>query len=210
MERLRSLLTEYIQKHSADFHAQEWTKAFTICPYPTYWQVVFTIAESLPNKLSVLEIGAGFGFITSIFKYLGFKDVACYEQDGNLCRAGNRMLKELFDSDECIKPERFDMQERRADILVLVNCSYADECQNKQEYKSRLMSYYYKANEPKFYILEVIDSCYREPDELFPDCIRLSCEDINQMFPNSKITSWPTYRYPHNKKSKTLYLIEKK
>lgn len=34
--------------------------------------------------------------------------------------------------------------------------------------------------------------------------------DVEEMFPIAKIQSWPTYVYPQNLKSKTLYLIEKK
>ena len=101
------------------------------------------------------------------------------------------------------------MHNIKADILVLVNCSYADNCKNKQEYMSKLVSYYEKAEYPDLYILEVIDSSYSEKDDCFPEFIRLSRHDIEQMFPNCIISSWPTYQYPINKKSKTLYLIEK-
>lgn len=210
MERLQTLLKDYIQNNTSDFNGQEWTKSFEVMPYPVYWQLVYTIAKSLCKSLSVLEIGAGFGFVTSIFKYLGFENINSFEQDEQTCQTGNKMLNKLFGCENCIKPSKYDFQEIAADILVLVNCSYADDCSSKDEYKSRLVSYYKKANEPDFFILEVIDSSYQEYDQCFPIHIRLSNDDINQMFPDCKISSWPTYTYPKNKKSKTLYLIEKK
>lgn len=210
MERLQTLLKDYIKNNNTDFNKHEWTKSFEIKPYPVYWQSVYAIAKSLPKSLSVLEIGAGFGFVTSIFKYLEFENIESFEQDAYLCNVGNKMLSQLFQCDDCIKPLKFNLQEVPADILVLVNCSYADGCENKEEYKCRLLSYYNKANKPNYYILEVIDSSYQEYDENFPCHVRLSSEDIIQMFPDFKISSWPTYIYPQNKKSKTLYLIEKK
>ena len=52
--------------------------------------------------------------------------------------------------------------------------------------------------------------CIRDRDNAqFPKHIRLSKEDVESMFPGYKISSWETYKYPINKKSKTLYLIEK-
>ena len=72
----------------------------------------------------------------------------------------------------------------------------------------RLSAYYTLASEPEYYILEVIDSEYTQPNECFPEQIRLSENDIRTMFPNKNIKSWKTYEYPKNKKSKTLYLIQ--
>lgn len=58
--------------------------------------------------------------------------------------------------------------------------------------------------------MEVIDNSYTIEDEVFPKNLRLSHMDVEEMFPNCQIQSWQTYKYPQNKKSKTLYLIEKK
>lgn len=209
MERLQTLLAEYISAHNTYFSRHEWTKAYATLPYPLYWNKVYDIAKTVSNSKTVLEIGAGFGFVSSIFAYLGFKQIIAFERDCEICKIGNELLTEIFGISSCIRSELYGMQNIKADILVLVNCSYADNCKNKQEYMSKLVSYYEKAEYPDLYILEVIDSSYTEKDDCFPEFIRLSRHDIEQMFPNCIISSWPTYQYPINKKSKTLYLIEK-
>ena len=61
--------------------------------------------------------------------------------------------------------------------------------------KKILKDYYKHAGNPQYFIMEVIDNSYTIEDEVFPNC---------------QIQSWQTYKYPQNKKSKTLYLIEKK
>lgn len=208
MERLQALLKEYITGHALDFAEHEWTNGFTEDDAPVYWQTVYSIAKQLPTHLKVVEIGSGFGFVLSIFKYLGYDNVVGYEQDDRICAVANQILKEFFD-DECVKTEKFCSQQESANILVLVNCVYADDCVTKEEYMKRLVSYYQQGNQPEYYILEVIDSSYSEENAMFPEFIRLSEKDIHNMFPGAKVKSWHTYKYPFNKKSKTLYLIER-
>lgn len=209
MERLQTLLNTYIAQHRVAFSAEEWTSSYSVIPFPLYWRVVYTIAERLPRDTKVVEIGSGFGFITSIFAYLGFANIIGFEQRSSLCQMANMMLADLFRSGELIVPIRFDRQYQPCDILVLVNCVYHDGCSTKEAYKQKLVSYYQNAGAPSHYLLEVIDADYHEPNDDYPAFVRLSSEDIHQMFPGFKIRSWPTYRFPVNKKSKTLYLIEK-
>lgn len=210
MERLQTLLSEYLTSTKIDFSKNEWVNSFTASPFPVYWNTIFSIAKELPKSMSVLEIGAGFGLVSSIFEYLGFKEYIGYEQDEKICRAGNKLLKALFNKESLIIPERFCIQNVPSNILVLVNCAYDDGCQNKDDYKTQLVSYYNRANFPEYYLLEVIDSSYVEKNDIFPNHIRLSSNDIEEMFPNCLIRSCQTYKYPINKKSKTLYLIQKK
>jgi len=92
----------------------------------------------------------------------------------------------------------------------MVNCAYADGCTTKEEYLSRLVSFYNKAGKPKLVILEVIDASYTCEDLDFPVCIRLNPQDVESMFPMSKISSYLTYKYPKNKRTKRLYVIEKR
>lgn len=73
-----------------------------------------------------------------------------------------------------------------------------------------MKDYYKHAGNPQYFIMEVIDNSYTIEDEVFPKYLRLSHIDVEEMFPNCQIQSWQTYKYPQNKKSKTLYLIEKK
>ena len=81
--------------------------------------------------------------------------------------------------------------------------------QTKQEYIDLMRKYYVSAGRPKYYLMEVIDSSYIKVDDEFPEHIRLSSSDIAKLFPDSDINSWQTYKYPVNKKSKTLYLIRR-
>lgn len=95
-----------------------------------------------------------------------------------------------------------------SDLLLMVNCAYADLADSKDEYMALLLDYYNQAGKPQYFIMEVIDSSYTRDNAQFPKHIRLSKEDVESMFPEYKILSWETYKYPINKKSKTLYLIE--
>jgi protein-L-isoaspartate(D-aspartate) O-methyltransferase len=65
------------------------------------------------------------------------------------------------------------------------------------------------AGNPKYYLLEVIDDSYKNEDPTFPFAIRVNRKDIEKIFPLSKISSWETYKFPVNEKTKKLYLIEK-
>ena len=66
------------------------------------------------------------------------------------------------------------------------------------------------ADYTKLVILEVIDASYTCEDLDFPVCIRLNPQDVESMFPMSKISSYLTYKYPKNKRTKRLYVIEKR
>ena len=59
-------------------------------------------------------------------------------------------------------------------------------------------------------VLQVIDASYTCEDLDFPVCIRLNPQDVESMFPMSKISSYLTYKYPKNKRTKRLYVIEKR
>lgn len=207
MEELQALLKEYVCQNIENY-GFEWAIAYANEPFPLYWRKVYEIASMLPTNLKIVEIGAGFGFITSIFLHLGFYDITSYERDRQVCIAGNKMLYSLFSEQNVLIGECFETQSVHSDVLVLVNCVYSDGCQNKNDYVLKLQSYYLNAGQPKYFILEVIDSSFKGNDNTFPDFVRLSSDDIKAMFPTASIKSWETYRYPANRKSKKLYLIE--
>lgn len=122
-------------------------------------------------------------------------------------------ISDLFHRISIIEKQDFakvDLKDECADILIMVNCAYADGCTTKEEYLSRLVSFYNKAGKPKLVILEVIDASYTCEDLDFPVCIRLNPQDVESMFPMSKISSYLTYKYPKNKRTKRLYVIEKR
>lgn len=208
MEQLQNLLKEYNQIHTDDFIGYSWAYQYVGDLFPKYWRIIYSIVLKLPRSLRVLEIGSGFGAVTSIFAYLGYVNIKGYERDVRLAKIGNTHLAELFCIENIISDINFCNQKEICDILVLVNCSFVDNCADKEEYKKQIVNYYEVTGSPRYFILEVIDSSFKEQSVEFPEYIRLNKYDICSMFPTSKILSWVTYEFPVNKKSKTLYLIE--
>lgn len=105
-------------------------------------------------------------------------------------------------------PENYSNQKGMYDVVILANCVYPDGIKSKIQYIDQIKEYFKNSGEPRYFIIEVIDSSFTKQDMDFPEYIRLSSDDIESMFPTSKIKSWTTYKYPINKKSKRLYCIE--
>ena len=208
MEQLQEMLRQYNTIHIDDVSGGGWNKMYLQRHFPDYWKRVFIIANMLPRSLRVLEIGSGFGFVTSIFAYLGFNTIVGFERDSHIANSASARLKSLFNREGIIRSELFENQFCPSDLLVLVNCVYSDGLKSKEEYLRQILSYYEQAGSPHYFILEVIDESYKEANDVFPPIVRLGKNDIVNLFPNSKIQSWPTYVYPKNHISKTLYYIE--
>jgi SAM-dependent methyltransferase len=208
MEQLQEMLRQYNTIHIDDVSGGGWNKMYLQRNFPDYWKRVFIIANMLPRSLRILEIGSGFGFVTSIFAYLGFNTIVGFERDSHIANSASARLKSLFNREGIIRSELFENQFCPSDLLVLVNCVYSDGLNSKEEYLRQILSYYEQAGSPHYFILEVIDESYKEANDVFPPIVRLGKNDIVNLFPNSKIQSWPTYVYPKNHISKTLYYIE--
>ena len=208
MEQLQEMLRQYNTIHIDDVSGGGWNKMYLQRNFPDYWKRVFIIANMLPRSLRILEIGSGFGFVTSIFAYLGFNTIVGFERDSQIANSASDRLKSLFNREGIIRSELFENQFCPSDLLVLVNCVYSDGLKSKEEYLRQILSYYEQAGSPHYFILEVIDESYKEANDVFPPIVRLGKNDIVNLFPNSKIQSWPTYVYPKNHISKTLYYIE--
>lgn len=208
MEQLQEMLRQYNTIHIDDVSGGGWNKMYLQRNFPDYWKRVFIIANMLPRSLRVLEIGSGFGFVTSIFAYLGFNTIVGFERDSQIANSASDRLKSLFNREGIIRSELFENQFCPSDLLVLVNCVYSDGLKSKEEYLRQILSYYEQAGSPHYFILEVIDESYKEANDVFPPIVRLGKDNIVNLFPNSKIQLWPTYVYPKNHISKTLYYIE--
>lgn len=208
MEQLQEMLRQYNTIHIDDVSGGGWNKMYLQRNFPDYWRRVFIIANMLPRSLRVLEIGSGFGFVTSIFAYLGFNTIVGFERDSHIANSASARLKSLFNREGIIRSELFENQFCPSDLLVLVNCVYSDGLKSKEEYLRQILSYYEQAGSPHYFILEVIDESYKEANDVFPPIVRLGKDNIVHLFPNLKIQSWPTYVYPKNHISKTLYYIE--
>ena len=209
MDKLQELLTDYNRKFIKEESPNSWSNQYCESFFPKYWCEVFKASESLDKNLRVLEVGTGHGDITSIFCYLGFKNIISFERDEENAIIAKEKLKILFSVDSIVRQESFpNSGQFSSDILVLVNCVYADEIHSKEEYKEQIKLIYLSAGCPGIFLFEVIDSEYVIPDEVFPYEVRLGKNDIQDMFPSSDITSIRTYQYPENKKTKTLYIIK--
>ena len=208
MEKLQKLLTVYNKKFIPNEYRRSWSKQFCDTTFPKYWYEVFKAADSLERNLRVLEVGCGQGDVTSIFCYLGFTDITSYERDKAMNQVAINKIENLFKRTDIIKNESFPtLEKNESDILVLVNCVYSDGATNKEEYIQYILRMYEMSGKPGYFFLEVIDPSYNVPDENFPYHVRLSEEDVRAMFPQAKIDSIETYRYPQNKRTKRLYII---
>ena len=169
-----------------------WSKQYLEPEFPLYWRIVFATLSKYDRSARVVEVGAGQGDVTSILCYLGFSSIKSYERIPENAEIAKQKISVLFDRHDVVLQADFPIGNVSCDILLMVNCAYADGCTTKNEYLNYLRYFWEEAGRPKH----------------FPKCIRLSQEDIRSKFPESTISSFETYRYPTNKRSKRLYIIE--
>lgn len=210
MEQLQSLLRSCRLSHPEDLKLAPWSSQYCEQTFPKYWEIVYSILKPLNKRYRVLEIGCGLGDITAILCYLGFENIISFEKNELIFRAAQKRIEEMFGKKKVIINENYpNNKQYKADILILVNCAYADMAKTKHEYLDLMRDYYVCAGNPNYFLMEVIDSSYIQKNDEFPEYIRMSHNDVKGVFHNHKISSWETYKYPANKKSKTLYLIER-
>lgn len=211
MEQLQSLLRTYNLSHKEELIFAPWSKQYCENTFPKYWKIVYSLLKGLNRNSHIIEIGCGLGDVTAILCYLKFVHIKSFEKDDSICSLAQKRMYEMFRRENIIRNEEFpNGRQYSADVLILVNCAYGNLARNKQEYLELMRKYYVSAGCPKYYLMEVIDASYTKKDDKFPQYIRLSSDDIVKLFPDSDIISWETYKYPVNKKSKTLYLITRR
>lgn len=211
MEELQSLLRTYRLSHPDDLKLAPWSSQYCVQTFPIYWNTVYSILHDLSKDLRIVEIGCGLGDITAILVYLGFTSIISFEKEMSIALAAQRTLWDLFHIDGIVSNAEYpEGKHLDCDILIMVNCAYGTRVLSKEEYLQLLMSYYDCAGKPKYFIMEVIDDSYDVEDEEFPSYIRLGKPDVKDLFPNHKIETWETYKYPVNRRNKTLYLIYRK
>lgn len=210
MDELEALLRCYNLVHFEDLKISPWSKQYCRSPFPRYWYILYQIMSEFDTEKKIIEIGCGQGDVTTIFCHLGFKNVVSFERVPELATSAKRRIRDLFNRSDVVLQEEFPTKELiDCDVLILVNCVYKDLAKSKVGYKQLIKNYYKAAGNPRYFIMEVVDTSYTMYDEEFPEYIRLSKEEVKDMFPGFHIQSWATYTYPQNSKSKTLYLLEK-
>lgn len=211
MEELQSLLRTYRLSHLDDLKLAPWSSQYCESVFPKYWKRVFSILRDLNKELRIVEVGCGLGDVTSILVYLGFESVQSFEKEHDIALAAQRTIWNLFQKDGIVYNMEYpDGKTIDCDILIMVNCAYGTLASSKEEYLQLLRNYYKCAGKPKYFIMEVIDTSYDIEDEEFPPYIRLGKSDVADLFPRHKIEKWETYKYPVNRRSKTLYLITRR
>jgi hypothetical protein len=191
-----------------DKHFPEWLVQFTENEPPLYWKTIYDLLKGVDKTQSIIEIGAGYGDVTTLLYYMGFSNIVCYEMDSTKHSYIEDKIIYLFDCKPNIVEATYPQQlNYTPDILLQVNCVYVDKEKNKSEYLKQIYDYYKANGIPKIYLIEVIDDSYKEYNEIFPYFVRLNEYDIKQLFPKCKISYYKTRIYPFNKTSKTLYCI---
>lgn len=208
MEQLHDMLVEYNSHYIPEECRRSWSNQFREPKFPYYWEKVYDCLQFVDRSKRILEIGCGQGDVTSIFCYLGFTHIRAYEFDYMMCNVAIEKINKLFGRSDIIICHEYPQDKESADVLVLVNCAYADGCCTKDDYIKKIISFFENAGKPELFLLEVIDPDYNIPDEIFPFCLRLSGFDINSIFPTASIHSYETYHYPQNKRTKRLYIIK--
>jgi SAM-dependent methyltransferase len=209
MEQFYQLLKEH-NKNYASHHSDlpEWFLQYTENIPPLYWKTIYQILSNKSKELSIVEIGAGYGDITSLLHYMGYNNIISFERDGDLCAIVVEKVKSLFGYTPLVLNEEYPKQlDFAPDILLQVNCVYVEIIKSKDDYLSYIRNIYEANGIPQMYILEVIDDSYKEINDIFPMYVRLNKTHISQLFPQCAITEYKTYIYPQNKVSKSLYCI---
>lgn len=206
MEEFYSLLREYNRKLDQS-GLPAWTKIYTEEHPPIYWSELSKILQELPRENSILEIGSGMGDVLALVKHLGFRSVKGIEKDEKLARIANAKYLHFFEENEIIENDVYPNYSIDSDILIMVNCVYADGIKNKSEYLSHIKNYF-DISFARYFILEVIDSSFKGNSEVFPEFVRIDRQDLEDTFGNNIILSRTTYEYPRNTSTKRIYLIK--
>ena len=135
MEKLLDLLVGYNQAEIPQESRRSWSNQFCKRKFPIYWHKVYNILNGLNRKNSIIEIGCGQGDVTSIACYLGFTSILAYERDRQMSKVAIAKIAALFNKKDVIIEKAFpELKHNHADILIMVNCVYADYVHSKEEY----------------------------------------------------------------------------
>jgi len=206
MERLQELLTEYNRRHESD--GPDWHRQFCQGPFPRYWSVVYDILASKQRGLSVAEVGCGFGDVTAIPLYLGYSNVVAFERDEELACRASQKLASLFSRRAVVAADARQATDA-VDILIMVNCVYADGVGSHEGYLNQLRALYEKFGSPSTFIYEAVRFVPDERRDIFPKSVWVDSLEIKRIFPGTSVSEIETYCYPTNSSTKRIYVIER-
>lgn len=210
MEELLSLLRTYYNDNPDELILSPWSLGYSNGDIPPHWRITYELLSKFSRDSRIIEVGCGVGDITVIPCSLEFSSIVSYERSTELADAATHKISILFNRTDVVKKGSFpEGNVCLCDVLLVVNCVYTDNVKSHQDYLNNLRLLYTSAGSPTNYILEVIDSSYSVPDPEFPEYIRVSEAEIRNLFPYCKISSFVSYQYPTNRRTKKIYLIEK-
>lgn len=210
MEQFYEVLKEYNRSFVANvIDVPEWFLQYTEDVPPLYWKTVYDILKNEDKNQSIVEIGAGFGDITALLYFMGFRNIVSFEYDSSLIIPIEDKIKCILGIKPNIVNNTYPQKlSYKPDILIQVNCVYPINITNKTEYLKQIRTFYEFNGEPVLYVFEYIDEIYSFENEVFPKFIRLNNTDISLLFSDCKIESYYTYKFPTNKTTKKICSIK--
>lgn len=207
MDKLQNMLLAYNRTHRG--FGSGWHRQFTSVPFPIYWRKVYELLKDVDRKSRIVEIGCGFGDVLACCFYLGFESAVGFEREKEIgCLAARKMV-DLFGRKNCVVVDDFCARPAICDVLILVNCVYADATRTKADYFQMVRNLVMLAGNPRMFIYEAVDGAFKLPHEAFPAHVRLYEEEIRELFPDRHVQGWQTYSTPQNRTDKRLYLLER-
>ena len=209
MEQFYRMLKEYnIEFLKKNYDVPEWFLEFTEDPPPLYWRTIYKILKDEDKAKPIIEVGAGYGDVTALLYFLEFKNILSFELNRPLIEKINQKILALCGKRPTVINRKYPVKtDHTPGIIIQVNCIYSSSFKTKLDYLEGIRRLYLLNGIPYMFLFESIDDSYREPNDTYPYYVRLNEDDIKQTFPHCKIDSYPTYVYPNNRVSKTLYKI---
>ena len=198
---------EYNRRHESD--GSDWHRQFCLRPFPRYWSVVYDILVAKQRGLSVAEVGCGYGDVTAIPLYLGYANVVAFERDEGLAFRANQKFACLF-SRRVARAADARQAADAVDVLIMVNCVYADGVDSHEGYLERLRALYERFGRPSTFIYEGVTFAPEGRRDVFPECVWVNSSDIVRIFPETVVSEIETYRYPINSSTKRIFNIERR
>ena len=212
MEEFYKLLTHYNNQLLHIKQYPNWYSIYRECIMPNYLSVLLKRFENLDKNLSIIEVGSGYGDVVAMLIHLGFKKITGIERDESACNAANKKIKAIFNTgkDYIICGDYPVKLIYSPDIYIQINNVYFDLLSTKVEYIRRNKEWVQYNGVPMYTFIEFIDESYTEESKHFPNFVRLSKMEVNQMFYDFEVEAFKTYEYPKNTSSKCLYEIKSK